>query len=87
MALMCLCPLSDECLATFPHVLVSSGYPPVPNPILESQELQSFSLFPTMSILALPIATLNPSLLQLRCKDTCDIISGFHMLRPRKVAR
>ena len=45
MALMFLCPLSGEYAATFPHVLESSsGNPPVPNPILELQEPQSFLL-------------------------------------------
>ena len=70
MALVSLFPPSDEYLAAFPQVLVSSGCPPVPNPILESQELQWFSLFPRMPILTLPKGTLNPSLLQLRCKET-----------------
>ena len=46
-ALMCLSPLSAPFpAASFPHVLLSSGPPPVPNPILESQVTQSFSLFP-----------------------------------------
>ena len=41
MALMFLNPLSAAtCLAaSFPHVLELSGFPPVPNPILESQVL------------------------------------------------
>ena len=43
MALIVLIPLSGpQCAASFPHVLESSGYPPVPNPILESQLEQSF---------------------------------------------
>ena len=68
MALMCLLPLSGECVASFPHVLESSCSPPVPNPILESQEPQLFSWLLMMPILALdwPRLTtrLNPSLLQ-----------------------
>ena len=53
--------------ASFPQVLVSSGYPAVPNPILESQVKQSFSLLPRIPILALvfrrPHTVLNRSLL------------------------
>ena len=52
MALMCLMPLSGEWIASFPHVFESSGKPPVPNPILESQVEQSFSWFAMMPILA-----------------------------------
>lgn len=51
MVLINFSPLSGDCFATFPHVLVLSGSPPVPNPILESQVSQSFSLFPTIPIL------------------------------------
>ena len=92
MALMCLSPLSVSCLASFPHVLESSCFPPVPNPILESQLPQSFSLLPRKPILALEcvllsLAALNPSLLQLRCKEASDPISVFHVLRPSEVAR
>ena len=68
-----------------------SSYPPVPNPILELVESQTFSLFPRIPILALekPLlpAALNPSLLQLACKDTREPISVFHVLRPSDVAR
>ena len=42
-ALIFLLPLSGLCVAWLPHVLESSWYPPVPNPILESQVRQSFS--------------------------------------------
>ena len=92
MALMCLSPLSGEWVAWFPHVLESSKYPPVPNPILESQLLQSFSWLLTKPILAfewrlLVPTALNPSLLQLFCKDPCEAISVFHVLRPNEVAR
>ena len=70
MALMCLSPLSGECVAWFPQVFESSCKPPVPNPILESQLEQSFCWFAMMPILAFDwllrpgITTLNPSLLQ-----------------------
>ena len=69
MALMCLFPLSGEYVASFPHVLESSCRPPVPKPMRESQEPQSFSWLAVIPILALerqglsPTA-LNPSLLQ-----------------------
>ena len=92
MALMYLSPLSGVCFATFPQVSLSSGYPAVPNPILESQVLQAFWLFPTKPILALekrePVQTaLKPSLLQLCCKEAWEPISVFHVLRPSEVAR
>ena len=79
-------------MSLLPHVLESSGDPPVPNPILESQELQSFCSLPRIPILALewiPLEpkTLNPSLLQLGCKEACEPISHFHVLRPSEVAR
>ena len=92
MALMCLPPLSDDVCASFPHVLLSSWYPPVPKPILELGVMQSRSLFPRKPILALeepsalPIA-LNPSLLQLFCKEASEPISVFHVFRPNEVAR
>ena len=67
MALMCLSPLSGDHFASFPQVLESSGYPPVPNPILESQVLQSFCSLPRMPNRALEweleLTTLNPSML------------------------
>ena len=53
MALMCFSPLSGLCLASFPQVLESSGYPFVPKPILESQLLHSFCSLPRKPILAL----------------------------------
>ena len=91
MVLMNLSPLSVACFATFPHVSLSSGYPAVPNPILESQLLQSFSLFPTKPILALDWpelqTALKPSLLQLLCKEAWEPISVFHLLRPNEVTR
>ena len=92
MALMCLSPLSAKCVAWFPQVLESSKFPPVPNPILESQVWQSFSWLLTKPILALendirvPLA-LKPSMLQLSCKEASEPISVFHVLRPSEVAR
>ena len=92
MALMCLLPLSGEYVASFPHVLESSCRPPVPKPIRESQEPQWFCWLAVMPILALdwrassPTA-LNPSLLQLGCKEAREPISDFHVLRPSEVAR
>ena len=94
-ALMCLSPLSPP-EASFPHVLASSGSPPVPNPILESQVTQSFSLFPSIPILAALRAyagllylhlVLNPSWLQLGCREASEPISDFHLLRPSEVGR
>ena len=94
MALMRFSPLSAcaKPSAWLPHVLESSGIPPVPKPILESQVLQSFSLLPRIPILALAqrlwsATTLNPSLLQLVCKEAWEPISDFHVLRPSEVAR
>ena len=92
MALMCLSPLSVCHIASFPHVLESSNSPPVPNPILESGVLQLFSLLPRKPILALEKswllpAALNPSLLHSYCKEACEPINFFHVLRPREVAR
>ena len=51
-------------------------YPPVPNPILKSQVAQSMFSLLTKPILALEASlslhtTLNPSLLQLVCKEAC----------------
>ena len=69
MAIMCLSLLYGEREASFPHVLLSPYRHPIPNPILESQELQLFWLLVVMPILALekadpPQITLNPSVLQ-----------------------
>ena len=86
---MCCPPLSPS-RASLPHVLELSWCPAFPNPILESQLLQSFSLLPTIPILALlplPHSVLNPSLLQLGCKEARDPMSFFHVLRPSEVAR
>ena len=61
----------------------------VPNPMRESQVLQSFSLLPRTPILALgiPQYALKPSLLQLGCKLSFEPSSTFHVLRPSDVAR
>ena len=74
MALMSLSPLSVRYTAEFPHVFESSGVPPVPKPILESQleQLQT---------------ALNPSLSQWYCKEPCEPISNFHFSRPSDVLR
>ena len=92
MVLMCLSPLSGEKEASFPHVLLLSGIPPVPNPILESHESQSLFSLLVIPILALACTlplqiALNPSLLQLVCKEACGPISDFHESRPSEVAR
>ena len=61
----------------------------MPNPMKESQELQSSSLLPRIPILALAlwVYALNPSLLQLGCKGVCGPRSVFHVSRPSDVAR
>ena len=92
MALMCLFSLSGEYVASFPHVLESSEKPPVPKPIRESQEPQSFCSLAVMPILAFELlrlspTALNPSLLQLSCKEARGPTSDFHVLRPSEVAR
>lgn len=92
MALICLSPLSPPCVASFPHELVSSGYPPVPNPIRESQEVHTFSLFPRIPILALEdtlksARLLKPSLLQFCCREESEPRRSFHKLRPSEVGR
>ena len=71
LALMCWSPLSPLCWASLP---------PVPNPILESQELQTFWLLATISILALePLpsvhSTLNPFF---PCQSYCFCSLGYH---------
>ena len=92
MAMMCFLPLSAAPTASLPHVFLSSCFPPVPNPILESGDLQSFCSLPRIPIRALewlsqsPLA-LNPSLLQLRCNEALEPISDFHVSRPREVFR
>ena len=87
---MCLFPLSGWRVASFPHVLLSSSVPPVPNPILESQLLQSFCWLLMMPILAFELdseepTALKPSLLQYRCKEACEPINFFHVSRPSDV--
>ena len=78
-----------------PHVMASSGPPPVPNPILESQVLQSFSPLPRIPILARALPdepvlspdVLNPSLLQFDCKFPGGLTKLIHAFRPTEVAR
>ena len=89
---MFLSPLSLQNVASFPQVLVSSEFPPVLNPILESHRPQFPSLFPMMPILALrwpttSLTVLNPSLLQLTCNEVSKPISDFHVSRPNEVSR
>ena len=89
MALIFLYPLSALEFATFPHVLESSGGPPVPNPILESQPLQKGGA----TLLTIPILALepkgqrglNPLLLQSGCREASEPISIFHTLRSTRV--
>ena len=92
MALMCFSPLSGKKSASLPHEFEFSGYPPVPNPILESHVEHSSWLLLTIPILALedPFilqTTLNPSLLQLDCNEPWETINSFHFLRPSEVAQ
>ena len=92
MPVICLSPLSGLWVASFPQVVELSWAPPVPKPTLESQEKQSFSWFVMMPILVLACdykspTTLNPSLLQLSCREASEPISDFHVLRPSEVAR
>ena len=91
-ALIFLSPLSAEWEASFPQVLSSSWFPPVPNPILESQVIQSFWLLPIIPTLALAwliseAMALNPSMVQLDCKEACPPIRFFHVSRPSDVLR
>lgn len=72
-----------------PHGPLLPGFP-IPNPIKESQVMQSFSLLPRIPILALAkwaVYALNPSLLQLACKVASEPSSVFHLLRPSDVGR
>ena len=93
MALIFRIPLSPLCLPhSFPHVMESSGSPPVPNPILESQVWQSCPSLPMMPILALEyllslLLALNPSMLQFVCKDALAPARLFHVSRPNEVLR
>ena len=91
-ALMSWSPLSASNLAMFPHVLESSWLPPVPNPILELQEWQSPSSLARIPILALERvvmvhSALNPSLLQVSCKEASGPTTDFHLSRPSEVLR
>ena len=93
MTLICRCLLSTKVCASTPHVLVLSGCPPVPNPILESQLSHSCSSLSAMiPILALELldeahAALNPSFSQLRCREPWGPSRLFHASRPTEVAR
>ena len=96
MVLICLSPLFDLLIASFPHVLLKSGWPPVPNPILELQLVQLRLLLPIKPILALEFCVgdpsrrhcaLKPSLLHLFWRDASEPISAFHLFRPNEVWR
>ena len=85
-------PLSGALFATFPQVLESKGFPPVPNPILESHESHTTWLLPTKPILALEWSlqrqmALKPSILQFCCSEAWEPISVFHLSRPSEVER
>ena len=88
-------PLSASCpyAAALPHVLFETARsPPIPNPIMESgQTVQPISLLAIMPILTLApqltAKTLNPSMLQLSCKDPSEPRSDFHVSRPSVVLR
>ena len=91
-ASMRLSPLSGPLIAVFPQVTPSCGYPLVPNPILDLLLLQLGLSSPSKPILAFDIqsvseTTLNPSLLQFKCKEAYEPISFFHVLRPSEVLR
>ena len=82
-------PLSASWAALFPHVF--GTVPAQPKPILDSQVPQSPSLLAIKPILAFELfefgCTLNPSALQLFCKEASAPISDFHALRPSEVLR
>ena len=92
-ALILLCPLSKPLLlASFPQDFKPPGLFSVPNPIKELHEWQSFSPLLTIPILTLErsvrqLKALNPSLLQLRCKEALLPINFFHSSRPSDVFR
>ena len=78
-----------------PHVIESSEAPPLPNPILESHESQSFSPLPRIPILARALPAfcvlfpdvLNPSLLQFGCNRPGGLTKLFHAYFPNGVGR
>ena len=91
---MLLSPLSAPHPATFPHEFPWSGWPPVPKPILESQEVQSSCSLPRIPIRALVRAgpklvhnALNPSRLQFDCSEALEGSSDFHLSRFSGVGR
>ena len=71
--------------------LETSCFNPVPNPILESQVEQWFPWLATIPMRALEWElsnrALNPSLLQLTCKEASEPISSFHVSRPSVALR
>ena len=92
-ALILLRPLSGlRWCASFPQDFEPPGWLPVPNPIKELHEWQLFWLLLTIPILTLerlllPLKALNPSLLQLCCKEALLPINFFHSSRPSDVFR
>ena len=76
-------------------VIESSEAPPLPNPILESHESQSFSPLPRIPILARALPAfcvlfpdvLNPSLLQFGCNRPGGLTQLFHASFPNDVGR
>ena len=92
MALILLRPLSESLFASFPQDFASLGWLPVPNPMKELHDLQWFSSLLTIPILTLErsgrsLKALNPSLLQLCCKEALLPINFFHSSRPSDVFR
>ena len=95
MTLRFLSPLSGECDATLPAAFLTfpkRSPPPSPRKVSgESQSFCSFAIRPKRTFawefIYLPyVYALNPSRLQLRCKDDPEI-NDFHLLRPRCVCR
>ena len=77
-------PFSGPNDASLPHELATVCTPLVRKRILESKEKQSFSLLLIQPILALEYpglspTALNPSLLQLLCKDASEPISSLQV--------
>ena len=92
-AAVALLPLSGLAHATLPHVYpwgLTHTVMSAPKPMNESQDEQSASLLamkPIRILICVPgeLCTLNPSLLQLYCKDDC-LINDRQELSPKAVA-
>ena len=76
---------------TYPQVLRTIRVPAAPNPIVESQVMQSFSLLPRNPILVLETsaihAALNPPMLQFGWMWASVPTRVFHVSRPSVVLR